>query len=67
VRPALTRGDGGGGAWLSTGDERGLQTGDEWLRVKQWRWHGQLRTCAVGAAHEVTSGGGGVRTAALSE
>jgi hypothetical protein len=66
VWPVLTRGDDSGGARLRTGDERRLRTGDERPRLGQWRQHGRLRTRAVGVAREAASGGGGVRTAALS-
>jgi hypothetical protein len=66
VRPALTRGDDSGGARLQTGDEWRLRTGDERPRLGQWRQRGRLRTRAVRAAREAASGGGGVRTAALS-
>jgi hypothetical protein len=64
VRPALTHGDGGGGAWLRTGDERWVQTGYERSRLGQWRRRSRLQTCVVGVAREAASGG--VRTSALS-
>jgi hypothetical protein len=61
VRPALTRGDGGGGARLRTGDERWLQTGYELSRLGQWRRRGWLQNRVVRVAREAASGAVGRR------